>query len=89
MFKLDFEKVEKPEIKLSTSIGSSKKQESSRKISTSVLLTLPKPLTVWVTTNWKILKEVGIADNVTLLLRNLCVSQEVTVKSGHGTTDRF
>ena len=89
MFKLDFEKVEKPEIKLSTSIGSSKKQESSRKTLTSVLLTMPKPLTVWVTTNWKILKEMGIADNVTLLLRNLCVSQEVTVKSGHGTTDWF
>ena len=46
----DLEKGEEPEIKLSTSIGSSKKQESSRKTSTSALLTLPKPLTVWVTT---------------------------------------
>jgi len=51
MFKLDLEKVEEPEIKLPTSTGSSKKQESSRKTSTSALLTTPKPLTVWVTTN--------------------------------------
>ena len=47
MFKLDLEKEEKPEIKLPTSIGSSKKQESSRKISTSALLIILKPLTVW------------------------------------------
>ena len=57
MFKLDLEKAEEPEIKLPTSIGSSKKQQSSRKTSTSVLLTMPKPLTVWITTNcgkfWK------------------------------------
>ena len=56
MFKLDLEKAEKPEIKLSTSVGSLKKQESSRKTSTSPLLTTPKPLTVWITTNWKFLK---------------------------------
>ena len=49
MFKLDLEKAEEPEIKLPTSIGSSKKQESYRKISTSALLTMPKPLTVWIT----------------------------------------
>ena len=57
MFKLDLEKAEEPEIKLPTSIGSSKKQESFIKTSTSVLLTMPKPLTVWTTTNsekfWK------------------------------------
>ena len=57
MFKLDLEKAEEPEIKLSTSTGSSKKQESSIKTSTSVLLTMPKTLTVWITTNcgkfWK------------------------------------
>ena len=56
-FKLDLEKAEKPEIKLLTSIGSSKKQENSRKTSTSALFTRPKPLTVWITTNcgkfWK------------------------------------
>ena len=51
MFKLDLEKAEEPEIKLSTSNGSLKKQESSRKTSTSALLTMPKPLTVWITTN--------------------------------------
>ena len=60
MFKLDLEKAEEPEIKLPTSIGSSKKQESSRKTSTSALLTMPKPLTVWITTNCKILLEMGI-----------------------------
>ena len=51
MFKLDLEKAEEPQIKLPTSAGSSKKQESSRKTSTSALLTMPKPLTVWTTTN--------------------------------------
>ena len=51
MFKLDLEKTEEPEIKLPTSTGSWKKQESSRKTSTSALLTIPKPLTVWITTN--------------------------------------
>ena len=51
MFKLDLEKAEEPEIKLPTSTGSSKKQESSIKKSTSVLLTMPKALTVWITTN--------------------------------------
>ena len=51
MFILDLEKAEEPEIKLPTSVGSSKKQESSRKTSTSALLAIPKPLTVWITTN--------------------------------------
>ena len=51
MFKLDLEKAEESEIKLPTSVGSLKKQESSRKTSTSALLTMPKPLTVWITTN--------------------------------------
>ena len=51
MFKVDLEKAEEPEIKSPTSTGSSKKQESSTKTSTSVLLTMPKPLTVWITTN--------------------------------------
>ena len=57
MFKMDLEKAEEPEAKLPTSIGSQKKQESSRKTSTFALLTMPKPLTVWITTNcgkfWK------------------------------------
>ena len=63
MFKLVLEKAEEPEIKLPTSTGSLKKQENSRKMSTSVLLTMPKPLTVWTTTNWKILQAIGIPDH--------------------------
>ena len=59
------------------------KRESSRKISTSALLTTPKSLTVWVTTNWKILKEMGILDHLTCLLKNLYAGQEVTVRTGH------
>ena len=51
MFKLDLEKAEETEIKLPTSTGSLKKQESARKTTTSALLTMPKPLTVWITTN--------------------------------------
>ena len=86
MFKLVLEKVEEPEIKLPTSAGSWKKQESSRKTSISALLTTPQPLTVWITTNWK---EMGILDHLTCLLRNLYAGQEATVRTGHGTTDWF
>ena len=89
MFKLDLEEVEAPEINLPTSVGSWKKQESSRKTSMSALLTMPKPLTVRITTNWKILLEMGIPDHLTCLLRNLHASQEATVRTGHGTTDWF
>ena len=89
MFKLDLEKAEEPEIKLATSIGSLKKQESSRKTSISALLTMPKLLTVWITTNWKILKEMGIPDPLTCLLRNLYAGQEATVRTGYETTDGF
>ena len=71
MFKLDSEKAQEPEIKLLTSVESQKKQENSRKTSTSVLLTMAKPLTVWITTNWKILQDMGIPDHMTCLLRNL------------------
>ena len=85
----DLENPEEPEIKLPTSIGLSKKQESSRKTSTSPLLTTLKLLTVWITANWKILKEMGIPDYLTCLLRNLCAGQEVTVRTRHGTTDLF
>ena len=79
------EKAEEPKIKLPTSAGSSKKQDSSRKTSISALLTMPKPLTVWITINWKILKEMGIPDHLTCLLRNLYAGQEATVRTGHGT----
>ena len=89
MFKLVLEKAEEPEIKLPTSAGSRKKQEGSRKISISALLTMPKPLTVWITINWKILKEMGIPDHLSCLLRNLYAGQEATVRTGHGTTDWF
>ena len=90
MFKLDLEKAEEPEIKLPTSTGSSKKQESSRKTSTSASLTMPKPLTVWITTNCgKFWKSMGIPDHLTCLLRNLYAGQEATVRTRHGTTDWF
>ena len=74
IFKLDLAK--ESEIKLPTFTESSKKQKSSRKTSIFALLTIPKPLTVWITTNWKILKEMGIPDHLTYLLRNLYAGQE-------------
>ena len=80
MFKLVLEKAEEPEVKLSTSAESLKGQESSRKTSISALLTMLKPLTVWITKNWKILKEMGIPDHLTSLLRNLYAGQEATVE---------
>ena len=82
MFKLVLEKAEEPEIKLPTSDGSWKKQESSRKTSVSALLTMPKPLTVWITINWKILKEMGIPDHLICLLRNLYAGQEQQLELG-------
>ena len=88
MFKLVLEKAEEPEIKLPISAGSSKKQESSRKTSIYALLTIPKPLSVWVTIR-KILKEMEIPDHLTCLLRNLYAGQEETVRTGHGPTDWF
>ena len=89
--KWDLEKAEEPAIKLPTSAESSKKQESSRKTSTSALLTTPKPLTIWMDHNklWKILKQMGIPDHLTCLLRNLYAGQEATVRTGYGTTDWF
>ena len=87
MFKLVLEKAEEPEIKLPTFVESSKKQENSRKTSPSALLTMPKPLTVWITINWKILKEMGIPDHLTCLLRNLYAGQEAIARTGHGKTD--
>ena len=89
MFKLVLEKAEEQEIKLPTSAGSLKMHESSRKTSISALLTMPNPLTAWITINWKILKEMGIPDHLTCFLRNLYASQEATVRTLHGTTDWF
>ena len=94
MFKLDLEKAEEPEIKLPTSVGSYKKQESSRKTSTSALLTTTKPLTVWITTNCgKSLKRWEYQTTYLPLekSRGVCMyaGQKATVKTGHGTTDWF
>ena len=90
MFMLDLEKVEEPEIKLLTSVGSSKKQGSSRKTSTSALLAMPKPIDCVVHNKlWKILQETGIPDHLTCPLRNMYGGQEATVRTGHGTTDSF
>ena len=87
-FKLDTEKAEEPETKLSTSVGSSKKQESSRTTSTSISVTMPKSLCGY-NKLWKILKDMGIPDHLTCLLRNLYAHQEATVRTGHRTTDWF
>ena len=61
------------------------KSKSSKKTSTSVLLTMPKPLTMWIMINWKILKEMGIPDHLTCLKKNLYAGQEATVRTEHGT----
>ena len=87
MLKLDLEKAEEPEIKLPTSVGLSK--DSCRKIPTSALLTMPKPLTGWITTNWKIVQETGVPDHLNCRLRNLYAGQEATVRTGYETTDWF
>ena len=89
MFKLDLEKAEEPEIKLPTSAGSWKKQESSRKASISALLTTKAFDCVDHNKLWKILQEIGIPDHLTCLLRNLYAGQEATVRTGHGITDWF
>ena len=86
MFKLDLEKAWEPEITLPTSVGSQKEQENSRKTSTSASLTMLKLLTVWFTTNWKILKEMRQPDHLTCLVRNRYAGQEATVRTGHGRT---
>ena len=90
MFKLDLEKAEEPEIKLSTSTGSSKKQESSRKNIYFCFMDYAKALDC-VDHNklWKTLKEMGIPEHLICLLRNLYAGQEATVRTGHGTTDWF
>ena len=90
MFKLDLEKAEEPEIKLPTSTGSSKKQESFQKNIYFGFIDYAKAFDC-VDHNQlrKILKEMGIPDHPTYLLRNLYAGQEATVRTGHGTTDWF
>ena len=89
MYKLGLEKVEKLEIKLPAFVGSQRKQGNSREISTSASSTMPKPLTVQITANWKILKEMGIPDHLTCLVRNLYAGQEATVRTLFITTNQF
>ena len=90
MFNLDLEKAEEPEIKLPTSAGSSKKQESSRKNIYLCFIDYAKAFDC-VDHNklWKILREMGIPNHLTCLLRNLYTGQEATVRTGHETTDWF
>ena len=87
MYKLHLEKVEEPEIKLPTFIGSQRKQGNSRKTSTSASLTMIKPLCGSQQTG-KFL-EMGILDHLICLLRNLYAGQEATVRTGHGTSNWF
>ena len=91
MFKLVLEKAEEPEIKLPTSAGSWKKQESSRKKKAYFCFIDYAKAFLCVDHNklWKILKEMRIPDHLTCLLTNLYAGQEATVRMGHGTTDCF
>ena len=82
MYEMDLEKAEEPEIKLLSFIGSKKKQRKSIKISTSASLIML--VFDCITTNWKILKEMGVTDHLTCLLRNLYAGQEATVRIRHG-----
>ena len=79
MFKLDLEKAEEAGIKLPIS----KKQENSRKKSTSASLTMVKSLIMWITTNYRKFLEMRIPDHLTCLLRNVYAGQEATVRTGH------
>ena len=95
-FKLVFEKVEEPEIILPTSVGSLKRQESSRKSIYFCFIDYAKAFdcvnqqqTQIHNKQWKFLKEMGIPDHLTCLLRNLDAGQEATVRKGHRTTDWF
>ena len=83
MFKLDLEKAEEPEIKLPTSVGSSKKREFQKNIYFCFIDSADHNKL------WKILKEMGIPDHLTYLLRNLYAGQEATIRTRHGTTDWF
>ena len=89
MFKLVLEKAEEPEVKLPTSAGSWKMQESSRKTSISALLTMPKPLTAWITINCGKFWKRWEYQTTLPASRNLYAGEEATVRTGHGTTNRF
>ena len=87
MFKLDLEKAEEPEVKLPTSTGSLKKIEFQRNIYFCFIDYAKAFDCVDYHKLWKILKEMGIPDRLTCLLRNLYAGQEETVRTEHGTTD--
>ena len=90
MFKLDLEKAEEPEIILPTSDGSSKKQENFRKKIYFCFIDYDKAFDCMDHNKlWKVIKEMGIPDHLTFLLRNLCAGQEETVRAGHGKMDWF
>ena len=90
MIKLDLEKAEELEIKLPTSVGSLNRQESSRKNIYFCFIDYAKSIDcVDHSKLWKILKEMGIPDHLTCLLRNLYAGQEATVRTGHGETEWF
>ena len=89
MFKLDLEKAEEQEIKFPTSVGLLKKQKSSRKMYFCFIDCAKAFDCVDHNKLWKILKEMGISDSLTFLLRNLYADQEATLRTGHGTTDWF
>ena len=90
MFKLVLEKAEESDIKLPTSAGSWKKQESSRQNIYFCFIDYAKAFdSVDHNKLWQILKEMGILDHLTCLLRNLYAGQEAPVRTGHGTTDWF
>ena len=85
----NLEKAEEPEIKLPTSIGSSKKQEFQKNIYFCFIDYAKAFDCMEYNKLWEILKETGIPDHLTCLLRNLYAGQEATVRTGHGTTDWF
>ena len=85
MYKLGFDEAEEPEIKLTTFVGSWRRQGTSRNTSTSASPTTLTPLTIWIATNWKILKEMRVPDHLTYLFGNPYSGQETTVRTGYGT----
>ena len=89
MYKLDLDKAEEPEIILPTSARSSKKQESFRKNIYFFIIEYAKAFECGSPQTVEIIKEMGIPDHLTCLLRNLYAGQEATVRTGHGTTDWF
>ena len=90
MFKLDLEKAEEPEIKFPASVGSSKKQENSRKNIYFCFIDYVKAFDLVDYKNmWETLQEMGVPDHLTCLLRNLYTGQVATFRTGHGTTDWF